>query len=284
MAVKKNRNKERMRDYKDRDVAEYKGINVGLARALEAQEWRFASTMPQWPHEYALQKKWKTEEGGMTFEETLAAMKEWCVESKRWHNLKTRYTEVNGYQYWINDGTLINRNYIKYQTEYERDALEDDAWFDENGAWAQEHYDLVEDTRGKRILDVGCGSGGFVDFRRRHITAHKYQGIDISGAALALAKAKHRDFKDQFMRCALEDFVPTGGLFDVVIAMYGVMSYVREDYVQKMYDLLNRGGVAVLTWYAKPDVSPVPEEVVSEPLQDARLADDEDFKVLVARS
>ena len=107
-----------------------------------------------------------------------------------------------------------------------------------------ERYDITfeqaGDVTGKKILDVGCGSGVYaVDFARRG--ARRVVGVDFSGNMLELAREeaeRHRvadrcEFiQADFLELELED------KFDISIAM-GVFDYVPDQvtFLRKMVAL-----------------------------------------------
>ncbi len=107
-----------------------------------------------------------------------------------------------------------------------------------------ERYDVTfeqaGDVTGKKILDVGCGSGVYsVDFARRG--ARRVVGVDLSENMLRLAaqEAEQHGVEDtcEFVRA---DFLEAGleGGFDVSIAM-GVFDYVPDQvpFLRKMVEL-----------------------------------------------
>jgi cyclopropane fatty-acyl-phospholipid synthase-like methyltransferase len=101
-------------------------------------------------------------------------------------------------------------------------------------------FEQAGDVRGKKILDVGCGSGVYaVDFARRG--ARRVVGVDFSGNMLALARQEaeqHRvadrcEFiRADFLEIELEE------KFDISIAM-GVFDYVPDQvtFLRKMVAL-----------------------------------------------
>ena len=101
-------------------------------------------------------------------------------------------------------------------------------------------FEQAGDVRGKKILDVGCGSGVYaVDFARRG--ARRVVGIDLSTNMLELARQEaeqHRvadrcEFiQADFLELDLED------RFDISIAM-GVFDYVPDQvaFLRKMVAL-----------------------------------------------
>jgi ubiquinone/menaquinone biosynthesis C-methylase UbiE len=101
-------------------------------------------------------------------------------------------------------------------------------------------FEQAGDVTGKKILDVGCGSGVYsIDFARR--SAGRVVGVDFSGNMLRLARqeAKQHGVAD---RC---DFIQADFLelelddkFDISIAM-GVFDYVPDQvtFLRKMVEV-----------------------------------------------
>jgi SAM-dependent methyltransferase len=101
-------------------------------------------------------------------------------------------------------------------------------------------FEQAGDVRGKKILDVGCGSGVYsVDFARRG--AQRVVGVDFSGNMLKLARqeAEQHGVADRcefiqadFLELDLEE------KFDISIAM-GVFDYVPDQvtFLRKMVAL-----------------------------------------------
>jgi hypothetical protein len=84
-----------------------------ITRSLESHDWRFAKTMPRWPHWYTLRERWEDD-----------AEFVWCVEQIRehgftevWGGREFRAFALNGWKYWtmgspIEQTKLINRKPI----------------------------------------------------------------------------------------------------------------------------------------------------------------------------
>ena len=91
---------------------------------IESVRWQFAKTMPQWPHEYTV-REWRpnltdTFEMFAIFIRAEGVVKPWPADSltPRYHH---RYLAIDGWDYWIMDGTIED-------TEVINRALLDDAW------------------------------------------------------------------------------------------------------------------------------------------------------------
>lgn len=101
----------------------------------------------------------------------------------------------------------------------------------------------LPDLEGKRVLDLGCGSGErCVDYLKRG--AAKVTGIDISDKMLAAAKSENSDPDITYLKLPMEDLGSLEGEFDVVISSLA-LHYV-EDFqgvVENVYRLLSDGGI-----------------------------------------
>ena len=104
-------------------------------------------------------------------------------------------------------------------------------------------FSLMPDLEGKRVLDLGCGSGErCIDYLNRG--AAGVTGIDISEKMLAVAKSEHSDPRITYIQMPMEDIGSIDGTFDVVISSLAI-HYV-EDFsgvVKNVYRLLNEGGI-----------------------------------------
>jgi len=93
-------------------------FTVAEARTYIARvSWRFAKTMPQWPHEYTV-RAWRPELEGefVAFVALIrrdGTVKPWPKDTPhpRYHHT---YLHIDGWQYWtmgapINETTVINR-------------------------------------------------------------------------------------------------------------------------------------------------------------------------------
>ncbi len=102
---------------------------------------------------------------------------------------------------------------------------------------------LMPDLTGKRILDLGCGSGERCsDYLKRG--AVSVVGIDISEKMLEVAKRENADPAITYLHMAMEDIASLEGPFDVAISSLA-LHYV-EDFagvIEKVHDLLSEGGI-----------------------------------------
>jgi hypothetical protein len=87
-----------------------------LETLIERQVWRFARTMPQWPHWYCLRKDSPDPEGFLRLARHICEAgypAEFQPEARE-HWAVRRYLDVGDFHYWIMDpdaesATLINR-------------------------------------------------------------------------------------------------------------------------------------------------------------------------------
>ena len=240
------------------------GTCAELTALLEAHSYRFAKTMPGAPHSYTLKRTWESEE---LFVEALRKMR--AVErveelfGGRWYR---RFT-ANGYKYWTMgadlDHILVNR--AIHDTGLDPYAAVADAYdlgvhrSRSEAERTQRIYDSVGIESGADILDIGCGTGGLVDFRFKDMDPERYTGIDPSRGMLGVFADKHPEFRNRLVRTRFEDYWPQPGRkFDLVVALCGVPSYLADpDFIsQKICWLLKPGGAAVLMYYnGKPKES-----------------------------
>lgn len=107
---------------------------------------------------------------------------------------------------------------------------------------------LIGDLRGKRVLDVGCGTGrGVVDFGRE---AGLAIGSDASLDMLALARGKVSDGIRCGLTAAYAQHLPfSDGAFDLVTSLNFLHLFkvsVQEEMIAEMKRVAKRGGTLVL--------------------------------------
>lgn len=98
------------------------------------------------------------------------------------------------------------------------------------------------DFNHKRLLDVGCGIGGWVDFLNHRGINCDYTGIDINPRMIDLARKKHPTIKDKFLVFDIIeerldrsfDYVIANGplnlVFDGSLNMEMTMRLIRQMY------------------------------------------------------
>jgi SAM-dependent methyltransferase len=94
-----------------------------------------------------------------------------------------------------------------------------------------------------RLLDIGCGAGGMLNYLARWGTA---VGVDSSAAAVELARRKT---DSQVLQGSLPDGVPFADAAFDVITLLDVVEHVQEDVgaLDRVARMLRPGGFAVLT-------------------------------------
>ena len=100
-------------------------------------------------------------------------------------------------------------------------------------------------TSGKRLLDVGCGTGFILSLA--HSCFEEVYGIDITPAMLDIAASKHREQKVKNVKLiqASSDELPfPDSYFDVVTA-YGFLHHLQDllPTFSEVYRVLKNGGI-----------------------------------------
>tara|TARA_Y100000310_G_scaffold343340_1_gene450499 strand:- start:1055 stop:1813 length:759 start_codon:yes stop_codon:yes gene_type:complete len=119
----------------------------------------------------------------------------------------------------------------------------------ENNFWSFEPIEIHEQVlssqiyKGKKVLDVGCGSGD-VCIGISKLGAKSVLGIDYSDEAIKLAKDKNNRNNVEFK---VEDYKNIEESYDV-ITLVGVLEHIENpfDAVKRLYGLLNDGGKLVI--------------------------------------
>ncbi len=104
-------------------------------------------------------------------------------------------------------------------------------------------FSLLPDLTGKRILDLGCGTGErCMDYLK--LGAARVTGVDISEKMLAAAQNENSNPSITYLKMPMEDIGSIDDVFDVAISSLA-LHYV-EDYsgvVKNVYRLLSDGGI-----------------------------------------
>ena len=113
-------------------------------------------------------------------------------------------------------------------------------------------FSLLPDLNNKVVLDLGCGYG---EHCRKYVEmgAAKVVGLDISEKMLEIAKTENSNPKIDYINMPMEDIsleelLPTGGKFDLVVSSLA-LHYVEdfEGLVKKIYALLSDGGFFIFS-------------------------------------
>lgn len=78
---------------------------------IHTSQWRFAKTMPHWPHEYVV-REWRPEEEQI-FERLVKFIRELGYDDQ-FEGRTYRYMDLDGWKYWtmgaeVEETTIINR-------------------------------------------------------------------------------------------------------------------------------------------------------------------------------
>ena len=97
----------------------------------------------------------------------------------------------------------------------------------------------------KKILDIGCANGAFLNFLTEIYPQSEIEGWDISGKLLAIAKKKIP--AATFKKINIEKPIPANKKFDLVVCI-GVTGCLNsiESFFKKVKTLLEPNGTAVI--------------------------------------
>lgn len=109
-------------------MSEAATLPTPLREFVESEEWTFAKTMPEWPHEYLVRDRVDTE----LFEALVRHIREHGFEGRFYQSVLTYFAE-DGLLYWtmgapIEETTIINRCREKgcYDNRLKNGTLPDD--------------------------------------------------------------------------------------------------------------------------------------------------------------
>lgn len=101
--------------------------------------------------------------------------------------------------------------------------------------------DYVKPFDGCRILDIGCGTGEYVEFLDRACTRYEYYGFDAEAGYIEYARKRFAKRPDVhfYHRLLTEDAVAEFETFDIVTAM-GVMHHMDDELVTSLLRLAKK--------------------------------------------
>ena len=139
--------------------------------------------------------------------------------------------------------------------------LEHGGWMDKAAAYdsyfalvTNQAIDTILDSfgtlHGKRLLDVGCGTGHFAATAAKR--GAETEGLDFASAMVATAAANYP--KVRFTKGDAEDLPYEGGCFDYVACSFGLLHMQHPDEVMKeAYRVLRSGGRYTFTVWCTPE-------------------------------
>lgn len=94
---------------------------------ISSHNWRFAKTMPKWPHWYVVRRYCRREDEWLEF---MRLIRNWGYDEK-FHSMNIRYLDLDGFKYWTNGyieehTSIINRAELKgweYETPWTRNPV-----------------------------------------------------------------------------------------------------------------------------------------------------------------
>ena len=146
---------------------------------------------------------------------------------------------------FVNPRPLADEMASLYADYHARDGGNQASWDRLMGRIFRESADLLCATRkmsgSARVLDVGCGFGGFVDLMRKR--GWDAEGVDPSPAAVEAATQKGREVR----LGRLEELQVDQGSYDAVTMFY-VLEHLPDPMgaLRKAFDLLVPGGTLLI--------------------------------------
>ncbi|MFX1415281.1 MAG: class I SAM-dependent DNA methyltransferase [Promethearchaeota archaeon] len=98
---------------------------------------------------------------------------------------------------------------------------------------------------GKDLLDVGCGTGGHIEYLKKY---YEVSGLDLSEEMLAVAKEKHKDVP---FICANMTSMKLNHKYDVITSLFGSISHLTTqeeliDAIRSFSMYTRQGGVIII--------------------------------------
>jgi len=108
--------------------------------------------------------------------------------------------------------------YAKIEYLFDFDEVIDYLW--------DKYIDELKSLNVKTILDIGCGSGGFMQKAKK--AGFEIVGIDVSKEMINNAKQKNLDVYHK-------DLCDCHQKFDACVAIFDVINYMDKDYLKKFF-------------------------------------------------
>ena len=140
-----------------------------------------------------------------------------------------------------------------YETAAELyDAIYSFKDYDEEAGYVHAIIEAHKHSAGTALLDIGCGTGGHLAFLKQHYTV---EGLDLSGAMLAVARKRYPDVT--FHHGDMTDF-DLGKTYDIVISLFSAIGYAKTR--ERLFHTLQAiarhtasGGVVIVEPWLTPD-------------------------------
>ena len=97
---------------------------------------------------------------------------------------------------------------------------------------------LLPKVKGKIVLDLGCGTGKFMQKFYKETT--KYYGLDLSSKQLEIAKSKVDSDSVEFLCCSAENIPLPDNSVDVIISTWVLGTILEVDRRNKVLKEMNR--------------------------------------------
>jgi hypothetical protein len=206
---------------------------------INKSKWTFAKTMKESPHEYTLRKNCDSYE----FDEAVLFIRANGIKEKYKGATYTVFY-LNGLKYWtmgapLDKTILINRT--RDFTVYDKIADQYDSFYQDELSKSQDAIVklCLENLEGP-TLDIGCGTGLLLDLVK--FDPQNYLGIDPSEKMLNILHNKHPEY--QLSNIPMEQF--RGGGFVNIISLYGSISYIMPQFIDKIVDLCHSGNMFLM--------------------------------------
>jgi 2-polyprenyl-3-methyl-5-hydroxy-6-metoxy-1,4-benzoquinol methylase len=160
----------------------------------------------------------------------------WDTIAEEWFDNLIRGSEggnvplVNSPEYW-------DQVYSDEQTKFGDKDVRDDF----------ERYDILLENikEHDRVLDVGCGRGGFTRYVRQHFPENEIWGTDISHEAIDFCREKNRSIF--YANHPIENAEFEGQYFDVITCQHVIEHYEDpKELIIKMRKLVKPNGKIIL--------------------------------------
>ncbi len=221
-----------------------------LALSLESASYRYAYTMPDIPHSYALRSTWP-DKGG--FIETVRLMERHGVTENHGYGPRS-YLHLNGYTYWRMDPTPERTTLINRVVTHHRGAPKTE-WAGHRtcggpaGRKAKARHFQSLNLDGN-VLHIGCGRGALADWRWRDLRPERYWACEPCSFDRRIFSMKHPAYAyaPRVTPCQFEDYWPACR-FDRILELRGSASLMpAEPLIEKVRAVLRGGGSARLEY------------------------------------